>query len=489
MILEKLGIYGWNEKDENLLLASLLTGDPILLIGNHGTAKTHVANKIAEALGRKFIVYDASKALFEDVLGYPDIKKLQEGEVSYIPSKVTMWDKEYVFIDEINRALPEMQSKWLEVIRSRKIMGYETAVKWVWAARNPLSYSATQALDEALVGRFALFIYPPEILDMDEHNRMRIASHINGDDAPAIREWSKTSNGRTIKQKDAQKCGQEITAILEKAAVHFENLKTRLNGIAEFLAKYADLLARETNNDLRLDGRRLGFIYRNILSNRAVELAKAELNNDEIPIITDNAGHVIKSSIPVGINDDGAQREESLHKIEICFDLLKSFFEDNGKSERVELIYELFTTKDLLRKTEILLTEDLGELAESKAWHDMMERESDVTLFAYTALQVEALRPGTIPQELIENLGKKIDTSRLSPECISPLEDKSIEQVEGVEELLMRDTDMGKLLAIQRVRKLAIKKDITPEDVKETNRLIEEDIKTFKKLLMGGFSK
>ena len=47
MILEKLGIYGWSEKDENLLLAGLLTGDPILLIGKHGTAKTHVANKIA----------------------------------------------------------------------------------------------------------------------------------------------------------------------------------------------------------------------------------------------------------------------------------------------------------------------------------------------------------------------------------------------------------------------------------------------------------
>lgn len=45
-----------------------------------------------------------------------------------------------------------------------------------------------QVLDEALVGRFALFIYPPEILDMDEHNRMRIATHINGDDAPAISE-------------------------------------------------------------------------------------------------------------------------------------------------------------------------------------------------------------------------------------------------------------------------------------------------------------
>lgn len=47
MILQQLGVYGWNEADENLLLSSLLTGDPLLLIGNHGCAKTHVANKMA----------------------------------------------------------------------------------------------------------------------------------------------------------------------------------------------------------------------------------------------------------------------------------------------------------------------------------------------------------------------------------------------------------------------------------------------------------
>ena len=126
MILEKLGIYGWSDQDENLVLSSLLTGDPLLLIGNHGCAKTHLANRMAEALGRKFLVYDASKAMFEDVLGYPNVEKLKKGIVEYIPSKVTVWDKEFILIDELNRAIPELQSKWLELIRSRKIMGYET---------------------------------------------------------------------------------------------------------------------------------------------------------------------------------------------------------------------------------------------------------------------------------------------------------------------------------------------------------------------------
>jgi len=38
-ILEKMGIFGWKEEDENLLVASILTGDPLLLIGRHGSSK------------------------------------------------------------------------------------------------------------------------------------------------------------------------------------------------------------------------------------------------------------------------------------------------------------------------------------------------------------------------------------------------------------------------------------------------------------------
>ena len=486
MILEQIGIYGWNEHNENLLLAGILTGDPVLLIGTHGTAKTHLATKFAEALGKRFIAYDASKALFEDVLGYPDIKKLQEGEISYIPSKVTLWDKEFVFIDELNRALPEMQNKWFEIIRSRKIMGYDTDATWVWSAMNPFSYAATQALDEALVGRFALFVYPPELLDMKEHDRIKVAGHINGDDAPALKVWNSETNGKTVSQQEVAVCGREIFELLHSASQHFTQLSAKMNGMGTFLARYADLLARETNNDIRLDGRRLGFMYRSIIATRAVELAKVAMKGTKPQPVAESARYTIQASIPVGINEDNTTRDESLHKIDICFDLLKDCLEGNGNGEKVEIVYELFTTDDLLRKTEILVTENLGELAASKAWNDLLKQKEDVTLFAYTALQVEANRPGTVPQELLESLSACIDASNLSPECIPKLEDRTIERVDDIEKLLDRDSDMEKLLAIQRVKTLAVQKTITPEDITKTNRLIDNDIETFQKLITEG---
>ena len=45
-LLEQLGIYGFPEADETALIASFLTGDPALLIGEHGAAKTGLAKSI-----------------------------------------------------------------------------------------------------------------------------------------------------------------------------------------------------------------------------------------------------------------------------------------------------------------------------------------------------------------------------------------------------------------------------------------------------------
>jgi len=492
MILQQFGIYGWKEQDENLVMASLLTGDPLLMIGNHGCAKTHVANKVAEALGRKSLVYDASKAMFEDVLGYPNVEKLKQSVVEYVPSPVTVWDKELILIDELNRAIPELQSKWLEVIRSRKIMGFPTKVKWVWAAMNPMSYSATNALDEALIGRFALFIYPPDVLQMSEEDRIRVTTLINGDDAPSLSEWCvgahpyTGNNGRTMSKETTVAVSERMRQMLHRAAVHFNLLRKEMSTLPEFLAKFADLLMRESNGEITLDGRRLGFIYRNILANRAVELAKAEMFNVEVGSFVESARYVVQSSIPIGLNDESVKREEALHKMEVCFDLLSSYFEEGSEIEKVSRIYELFTTSDLMRKAELLLTDNLGEFATSKAWTDLVNGDKDITLLAYTALQIEARRPGTVPQELLENLSRKVTPGRLSTESIPELQGESVEYIEEVESLLDRDTDLGKFVAFDRVRKLAEKERVTPADIEDTRQLIEQDIETFKRLIENG---
>lgn len=483
MLLEQLGIFGWKERDENLVLASLLTGDPLLLIGNHGAAKTHLANKMALALGRPFLVYDASKSMFEDVLGFPNIEKLKEGIVEYVPSKVTIWDKELILIDELSRALPELQSKWLEIIRSRKIMGFDTKVKWVWAAMNPLSYSGTQVLDGALIGRFALFVYPPDVLQMDEQDRIRVTTHINGDDAPSIGVWADNKRIETVTKDDVIRTGAQMEQLLRTSTRHFHQLRSQILTLSEFLAKFADLLLRETKGEVALDGRRLGFVYRNILGNRAVELAKAEILGSSLPGFADSARYVVQSSIPVGLNDESLKRDEAAHKMEICFDLLSAFFEEGSEIAKVNEIYELFTTDNLMRKAELLLNANLGEFVNCKAWNDLMKADTDITLLAYTALQVEAHKPGTIPQELLEGLSRKIDTANLCTDCIPDLQGESIEYIEEIEALLNRVSDLDRLIAYHHVSKLARGSQITPGHITHTQQSIQADIRTFQTLI------
>ncbi|HQH53506.1 MAG TPA: MoxR family ATPase [Candidatus Hydrogenedentes bacterium] len=485
MILSELGIFGWKEADENLVLSSLLTGDPLLLIGNHGCAKTHVANKVAQALGRRFLVYDASKAMFEDILGFPNIQKLQQGEVEYVPSPVTVWDKEMILIDELNRSLQETANRWLEIIRSRKIMGFPTQVKWVWAAMNPLSYSGTQALDAAMIGRFAIFLYPPDVLQMDEADRIKVAIHINGDDAPSLSEWTGGECAATVAQEDVEGVGSRLRETLTKAGGHFLRLRSQMPTLAEFLAKFADLLVRETKGEVALDGRRLGFIHRNLLANRAVELAKTEVFGAELPDFVESARYVVQSSIPIGLNDEGLKREEAVHKMEICFDLLSSYFQQGAELARVNLIYELFTTPDLMRRAELLLTRDLGEMALSKAWTDLMKEDRDITLLAYTALQVEARRQGTVPQELLASLAGKVSGENLSTKCIGRLEGDAVEYIDEVEALLKQDSDLGCLVAYQHVRSLIESRRVNPQGLTETEHAIREDLRTFERLLDG----
>ena len=483
MILETLGIYGWKDKDQNLLLSSILTGDPLLMIGRHGSAKSAVCAKLANALNRKFMPYDASKAVFEDLIGFPNIKKLGEGVVEYVPSSITLWTQEYVLIDELNRAIPELQSKWLEIIRARRVMGFETQVKWVWAAMNPMSYSATQALDEALIGRFAFFVYPPDVLQMEEQDRVKVTEHINGDDAPAISVWNPEQSCLTVAKQDVEQIGQQMTRMLQKAARHFNALREQYSTLSLFLARFADLLMRESKGEISLDGRRLGFIYRNILANRAVEIAKSEVIGTAIPDFVKSARYVVQSSIPVGLNDESLKKEEAVHKMEICFDLLSSFFAEGSDMEKVNIIYELFTTKDLMRKAEILLTANLGEFAASKAWNDLINGEQDITLLAYTALQVEARRPGTVPRELLEGLSRKVSGEKLSSKCIPNLQGECIEFVEEVEELLDQQSDLAKIVAYSHVAKLARKQNLDLNDIEQTREANEKDLETFELLI------
>ena len=274
-MLERLGIYGM-EMIEKPLLAGLVTGEPVLLVGGHGTAKTALCRNIAKDLDQPFIAYDAGKAMFEDILGFPDPSSLQKGEITYISTPVSIWGKRFVLIDELSRAAPAMQNKWLEVIRSRQIMGLKLPdLDFVFAAMNPPSYLGAHPLDEALAGRFALVIRVPEVSEVSEEAVLKIVRNITEDDVKGAR----GAHNRAPEQAH----GAGDWAPKADVAVLGDFLIRARRRLSEFDHKAASLLASYVAElasylrarDVALDGRRLGMMWRTLQAFLCVEAEMA----------------------------------------------------------------------------------------------------------------------------------------------------------------------------------------------------------------------
>ena len=266
-LLQKLNIYGLNQIEDGII-AGLVSGDPVLLIGRHGSAKTLLVNRLSQALGLKFIAYDASKALFDDVVGFPNPKSLSEGMIDYIPTPISIWDKEFILIDEISRATPSMQNKWLEIIRSRQLMGKQIPnLKYVFAAMNPPGeYTGAMPLDPALVGRFAFIIHIPEIYQIEPEEIKKIISNISEDDAVALNSVLKSP--MKVNKSDAQ----DLNSIVFSAQQLIQEISHKYDRfIQEYITK---ILANFLLHKIKLDGRRLGMLRRNCLAYIAVKTVK-----------------------------------------------------------------------------------------------------------------------------------------------------------------------------------------------------------------------
>lgn len=238
--LLELGIVGFGPVALPIL-SGLVLNVPILLIGGIGAAKTMLARRLGRyVLGCEvFRVYDASKSLFEDVIGLPVPQALAAGEVRYAPTPISITTADGVLIDELSRANPAMQNKWLEVILSRTIMGLPLPrLRMVISAMNPTGLEGTYPLDPALAGRFPVVVTVPEVSDMNEEQRLRIL------------------RSRTHEEPSAR----ALCALVQSGRDRLRELE---EGEADSLARWANTVGSVLErNEAGLDGRRLGMLFR-----------------------------------------------------------------------------------------------------------------------------------------------------------------------------------------------------------------------------------
>ena len=172
LLTRPLGLEGWAHL-EPVVLAALASGDPLLLIGRHGTAKSFLLERLAESLALEFRFYNASLVNYDDLVGIPVPDETQTS-LRYISTPSAIWDAEVVFIDEISRARPELQNKLFPIIHERRIQGIRLdKLRYRWAAMNPPpdedsddepTYHGAEPLDPALADRFAFIIEVPSVV-------------------------------------------------------------------------------------------------------------------------------------------------------------------------------------------------------------------------------------------------------------------------------------------------------------------------------------
>jgi len=402
-LFDKIGIYGMPVEQENALLASLLTGDPTLLIGKQGTAKTALVSALGAAMHEstrrkypnnpeKWIThhaYDASKINFEDLIGIPNVDALKEGRMEFTRSPMTAWDKDIITFDEFNRQLPERQNNIFELVRSRTLMGMPTKMKWCFNCMNPFGMAGTEELDEALVDRHAWFIYVNSFDKLNNVNKMGIVQHIGQHDAPALKHFWNAQEGQFDFDKDSDginetlaDAGDDIFRIMEKAAEVYQELRKEVGkAYASFIARFVSALDHEQRGKdwkVELSGRRAGMIHRAALSYRAVQLAKSEIYHDvKLPTLKESFNQFLAMTIPAGISQASAAGMDpnAMNSIRSNIEVLGEFFQANGSQNMiaaVDTMYELVTTTSLSRKIEILVNEVSDEHTKSQVWSDIL---------------------------------------------------------------------------------------------------------------------
>ncbi len=181
--LSALGVHGFGQS-EALILASLITEDPLLLIGRSGTGKTFLLNSLSEALGLEHRHYNASLLSFDDLVGFP-FPDQDKGSVSFLETPATVWGAQSVLIDEISRCKPEHQNRLFSLVHERRLQGIRlTRLRYRWAAMNPCSadqdgadsYIGSEPLDPALADRFGLIVHALDWPDLSEDERTAIAN-------------------------------------------------------------------------------------------------------------------------------------------------------------------------------------------------------------------------------------------------------------------------------------------------------------------------
>jgi MoxR-like ATPase len=255
-IFERLGLIGLSSL-EAPVLASLLTQSPLLLIGNHGSGKSLLLERIAQSLGLSWRHYNASLLNFDDLVGYP--LPDPSGGLKFIQTPASIWGAQVVFLDEISRARVDIQNRLFPIIHEKKVQGLPLSdLRYRWAAMNPPpdkeaedtdgDYSGSIELDLALADRFPFHVKMPDWSQFSEEDQEKVILSLQNERCVGV--------------------GSELTRLINEAQNQLPVVQAKW---AAPVARYIRILSRILLDAKKvLSARRAAMIASNVLSIQAV---------------------------------------------------------------------------------------------------------------------------------------------------------------------------------------------------------------------------
>lgn len=514
-VLHELQIYGLPESTENAILASLMQGDPALLIGGPGTAKTELLEMIGSALreyskqelgNRKkkdwftYQVYDTSKLNPEDLIGFPDPSALKEGRMDFIRSPGTVWDKGMVVWDEINRCDKSRQSNLFEIIRSRRLSGMPTNNQFLYGAMNPLGDAGTQEMSDALVDRFMYYIWFAPFHKMDQDSREAIINRVGTHESVGLRYWTKSgfdldTSDDTVNERLAA-VGKMVHDIMTNAAKIYDNLKQELGvKTARLINRLTDRIADDqvkssSKHSFEISGRRASMMMRGLLSMRAIQLAKAELMNTEIPPLEQCVNNAAVMLVPIGVGQKISAGEMTRLRELISEDISTNFKVIFANDQNADTVYSIYNDKHpLSRMKKLLSIKNIPNITAHRLWTELKESTQESSEIEMMFYLIKQSYPSLIPEhveiqqdQIFAELSKQNDKSgkQVTSQSVTPpyskhkaLIDSTYASLNGTTESLLLRTCYAKSLAyLCRFHKDVSAKDAV-DNLNKLNELIE----------------
>jgi MoxR-like ATPase len=153
-------IFVGRENEIIAVLAGLVSGEPVILVGEPGTAKTALIESLSKLISAKYFYYLLTRFTEPDeLLGPLDINALREGKYTRI-TKNRLPEAEIVFLDEIFKASSAVRNILLDIILNKRILNggeyHKLPMLALYTASNEVS---TDEEDKAFYDRLVIRVF------------------------------------------------------------------------------------------------------------------------------------------------------------------------------------------------------------------------------------------------------------------------------------------------------------------------------------------